>query len=534
MSNDLSNAFGYGKFIEKGAPAKVGETRNWGGVQYTKQADGGWKPKAELNSSPENAPVPRGKPMGELHDFKHGMTHTVDFGDVHGEHDVHVHYNYDHGADQQDVDEGIAQSRGEGAQIDGKPIVINRHGEDVTHLVSPKEMESLHNRIDEHAGGPDTNEDDGGAEDAWDAEREMRDEEAREREAEGAGDDEVEASLTKALTFFQFVEKGKAAKPGESRNWGGVDYIKQPDGSWKPKAAAGKAPKAGLRGKKIDPADLHPTFMEHKLNLGKKGKHDVRLHYDINPGERPDTQSPGYEPFVEDLKIVNHRGEDIGHHVSETERKKLEGHVLQHWAGEKAEQTTGERRSILDLKIPVEEITTGPSSEAGTPEVAGTPASEFKSLESVISYKNFTEKGKAARPGETRNRGGTDNTKQPDGTWKPKGAAPHAQGVAFGPHSTSGPTPRGKPADTSGWDGSMDDTLDFNWGKGDANEHDVTIHYVLHREEGAGQHYPGAPAYAEVMVVNEHGEDVTDHIPESQVEALENRVTQHVARKYER
>ena len=45
--------------------------------------------------------------------------------------------------------------------------------------------------------------------------------------------------LSSVFGYRAFVEKGKAAQPGETRNWGGQDYTKQPDGSWKPKSAGG-------------------------------------------------------------------------------------------------------------------------------------------------------------------------------------------------------------------------------------------------------------------------------------------------------
>ena len=395
MDSDLSGAFGYRKLVEKAKPAQSGETRNWGGVQYTKQPDGNWKPKASMASSPADVEAPRGKPTGELHGYAHGMMHTVDFGDKHGEHDVHVHYNYDEGASARDVREGIASGVGSGAQIDGDPAVINRHGEDVTHLVSPEAMKKLHERIHEHAGEGKAYREEARAARAEDA-AEARAEGRRQAREEGWGDEDK--GLGAALTFFQFVEKGKAARAGETRNWGGQDYTKQPDGSWKPKAA----------GKAVVPSSQ---------------------------------SAGGWKP-----KSATHR--------------------VTWWQGPGGTTVSQNFTSEVDAKAHAAKLTAYP-----------------------------------------------DRVKvEPIG-------------------SVGGEVPRGKPANKKGWDRSMKDTLDFNWGKGDANEHDVDVHYIAHPGERGGRYEDAQPPYAEVMVVNQHGEDVTHHVPEKHIKDIEARALRHAGER---
>jgi len=404
MDSDLSGAFGYRNRVEKGAPAKVGETRDWGGTKYTKQADGNWKPQHAPGKEPSAADLKAGHgkvhyygegaliqqhdgtlrpfsafsvnpPRGKKADVS-GMTHyvsdVVDFA-------VGGHPELDMVMDEHDV----------GIHFDPKnpnkrPIVTNIHGEDITHHVpeqvmqrlTPKHLQAEHDeeerRIDERdrarerAGEEDDYDDNGGDDDGDDG-----------------GDDDGEKSLASALTFFRFVEKGKPARAGETRNWGGTEYTKQPDGSWKPKGGA--------------------------------------------------------------------------------------SHRVTWWQGPGGTTVSREFASEADAKAHAAKLTAYPKHVKVEP----------------------------------------------------------VEGIAMGPHITSGPTPRGKPANTDGWDSKMQNTLDFNWGKGDANEHDVDVHYIAHPGERGGRHEDPQPPYAEVMVVNRHGEDVTHHVPEKHIKDIEARALRH-------
>ena len=56
------------------------------------------------------------------------------------------------------------------------------------------------------------------------------------------------------------LEKGAPAQPGETRTWGGAEYAKQPDGSWKHKGASqhpGQLKRAGT------PQEMHRLHMSH-------------------------------------------------------------------------------------------------------------------------------------------------------------------------------------------------------------------------------------------------------------------------------